>query len=86
MRMETKTQSIASFGPAGNVHATQITFLYALPMSTNDHKRAITTDLGLQINFRIGKLANSESVNNRNQLHFKLSCGHITSNVKIMRL
>lgn len=86
IKMKTKTQSIASFSPAGNVCAGQVTFIYALPMSIKNHKRTRTTDLRLQLNFSISKLKNTASVNNRNQLHFKLSCGHITSNVKIVSL
>lgn len=64
--------------------ATQ-SFLCSVP-APDDHQRAESIDLGVTIKFQqISKLANTESVNNEDQLYFKLNYGNLTGNVKIMR-
>lgn len=53
-----------------NVHIKQLKFFATMHMSVNDSKSARVLILDLQINFYwIGELANTNSINNEDQLY-----------------
>lgn len=63
--------------PAGNVFVGQLKIFTTVCMSANDHKNSMNIDLGAKNKFwDVGKFANTESVDNEDQMYFEFQLFH----------